>query len=902
MSASVIPPDQSSAQGKQAKEDSRLPQFIADQRILRLNLTAVQRENTREYLTTSNLPDPDQSLADPEDQHRQQYNRYWQRVPNRLQYLTTAGPVTGTRTGQRLCVTTLAGIGKSKLLNQLAVVRAHLAHAQLVLSGVELEFARLPQNVDEYLQKPHGEKSETPFLVENVRRRLQRDNAGLARLPSDFELQRWLIAQARNGRLTLVIDGLDEIPVVEGKDRARELAEFLKRFPRVHCVVAGRPYAIYNDYWAILFARSSESPASDWEFCQTEIFTEAQRERFLGATRLRQLRQYRGRMELSGRTLEVLRTLTETKLDSIRSIADVYWHSIEESVKRDARENGVDVVQQKLSAYQVLAILSAFAILTVQGWNIPESCNAAEELNLEPLPPATDENTAKDLRRSVPLTEAFLEHLDQLIARALKLKTNAGPDTTRARELFHQLKEFSPHYLGFSYVALQGNEGRWRDPTCRDFFAALWLTRYSNKDEIAWMTQRPTWIRTDWKGKFIRGPHSELYEVWQMLCGMPHVADRDSDETSSRWSAVIGSLFQPRQTPQLRPTELMVRAWPTLLNRAGFLRKTNWNDADLQTATERAQQASEVFHTKNKWSSNREQRPCREILLKEFLVQYPRLRDGHAAAGNTTAATQPTPAPTSWRKIFPKFLRRYFRFQAPDTNLGNTTAAMICHEDLESQFRDCQSFAGKTFYAGDGKSWNSGPVTQRTLDAAFKLCAVPVTKRLYALFDPHHAGEFGGYDTVSPNPRCPAIYLSYWDSVMFSIWSHSRLPTEWEWEYAARGGKDQPGNAQPIWWWGNDESQLVKYAWVGQDFPGTTHPVGELEANPEPYKLYDMLGNVWEWTSSLFRPGDPSSVSRVVRGGSFHNDAILARCSYRLVLDPSLSLDYTGCRVARADF
>jgi formylglycine-generating enzyme required for sulfatase activity len=872
MSAAVIPLHQSPAQGQQEEEGTKLPQFIADQRILRLNLTEAQRANTREYLTTANLPDPDQSLADPEDQDRLRYNRYWQRVRNRLQYLTTAGPVRQTATGQRLCVTTLAGIGKSKLLNQLAVVRAHLAHAQLVLSGEELEFARLPEHVDEYLSRPFGEKSVAPFLVEHVRRRLQRDNAGLARLPSDFELQRWLIAQARNGRLTLVIDGLDEIPVVEGKDRARELAEFLKRFPRVHCVVAGRPYAIYNDYWAILFARSSESPASDWEFCQTEIFTEAQRERFLGATRLRQLRQYRGRMELSGRTLEVLRTLTEKKLDAIRSIADVYWYSIEKSVYMDSRKSADKPPQTELTGDQALAILSAFAILTVQGWSAPESCNAAEELNLEPLPQAAEDSTAKDLRRSVPLTDAFLDHLDQLIARALKLKTSAGPDTTRARQLYDELIRLSPAYVEFSYVTLQGNQGRWRDATCRDFFAALWLLRYSNKEERVWMTQRPTWIRTDWQGKFIRGLHSELYEVWQMLCGMPPEAYTDFDEKGELWSAVIGSLFLPRQTSEPRPTELMVRAWPTLLSRAGFLQKTNWDDADLQTATVTVQKAVKTSHQSRTWPEFSGSESCQRI-LRTFLLQYLYLRDGSATVGNAETAT-------------------------------------ICHEDLESQFRNCESFAGKTFYAGDGKSYGSGPATLMTLDAAFTLCAVPVTRRLYALFDTHHAGQFRtknknkneDYDRYSPDPRCPAIYLSYWDSVMFSIWSHSRLPTEWEWEYAARAGKDQPGKAQPIWWWGNDESQLVKYAWIRRNSEGTTHPVGDLEANPDPYKLYDMLGNVLEWTSSLFRPGDPSSVSRVVRGGSFRSDAVLARCSRRSGSVPSVSDHDTGCRVARADF
>jgi hypothetical protein len=383
-----------------------------------------------------------------------------------------------------------------------------------------------------------------------------------------------------------------------------------------------------------------------------------------------------------------------------------------------------------------------------------------------------------------------------------------------------------------------------------------------------------------------------MRQVWQFLCGMPRGAHPDLN----LWIKIIQPLFETRKThpnpnpnpnPTPRPTELMVLAWPQLLKWAGFLTKDDWTDADLQLATYHAQKDAEKASPQNAKDNSPDLELSCGTLVRQFLGEYPTLRSGRAPA-----AQQP-PAPTIWRKIFPEFLRRYFR---------KTVAARICHEDLESQFRNCNSFAGKTFYAGDGKSNFSGPVTQMTLDAAFKLCAVPVTRRLYALFDANHAGQFGDYDTVSPSPRCPAIYLSYWDSVMFSIWSHSRLPTEWEWEYAARGGKDQPGDAQPIWWWGNDRSQLVKYAWVDKNSRGETHPVGELEANPDPYKLYDMLGNVWEWTSSLFSPGDPSSVSLVVRGGSFLCDAILARCSARVVSDPSGSGVSTGCRVARANF
>jgi formylglycine-generating enzyme required for sulfatase activity len=856
MSASDITSPQTATT---AEQPSR--QFIADQRILRLNLTAAQRENTLEYLKTENLADPDQSLTDEDDQRRQRYAGFWQPVQNRLQYLTDAGPVVRGVTGQRLCVTTLAGIGKSKLVQQLAVVRAHLARAQVVLSGEELEFQNLPNNVDQYLSQGSDSNSQVCFLVQQVRRRLFLPHAGLSRLPTDAELQRWLMSQARSGHLTLVIDGLDEVPVVEGRPKARALAEFLQRFPRVHCVVAGRPYAIYNDYWATLFARVSGSPASDWEFCQTEVFTEVQRERYLGAARLQQLRQYRGRMELNGRTLEVLRILPDAILSSIRSIADVYWHSIEKSIRLDSRESAEQRPQTELTGDQSMAILSAIAILTVQGWRVQEDCSAVNELGLEPLPESADDSTTKDLRRSVALTNAFLDQLDQLVARALKLSANGAPDTSRARKLYHEFLRLSSAYVEFSYVNLQGETGRWRDVTCRDFFAALWLVRYSEKPEREWITQRPTSIRRRWSGSFISGRHSELLEVWQFLCGMPSVSWKNFDQNSQRWSTVIGSLFLPGQNSEPRPTELMALAWPALLRQAGFLQRSNWDDADLQAATVTIQQAVATSHQKNTWPLLPGNKTCQNI-LRTFLLEYLRYRDARGP-------------------------------------VGNAETAAICEEDLESQFRDCQSFPGRTFYAGDRKNFRSGPATEMSLAAGFQLCSVPVTRRLYALFDPRHAGQHSDYDQFSPEPRCPAIYLSYWDSVMFSVWAHGRLPTEWEWEYASRGGQDRAGNDKPIYWWGNDQSQLVEYAWVRDNSGDRTHPVGQKTANG--FELRDMLGNVWEWTSSRYNVTDSTIVSRVVRGGSFLHDAVLARCSRRVGSDPSDSNHDTGCRVARAE-
>ena len=186
---------------------------------------------------------------------------------------------------------------------------------------------------------------------------------------------------------------------------------------------------------------------------------------------------------------------------------------------------------------------------------------------------------------------------------------------------------------------------------------------------------------------------------------------------------------------------------------------------------------------------------------------------------------------------------------------------------------------------------------KKKLTRSFSLCAIPVTRRLYALFDVYHEQDFEDYKNFSPLPRCPAIYVSYWDALMVSIWLHGGLLDEWEWEYACRGGASDSGDKQPMWWWGNDETRLEEHAWIYWNSEGRTQVVGRRTANA--YGLYDMLGNVIEWTSSLW---SEKGNSRVVRGGSFRGGSDGAKCSSRDYGNPSGSIRGTGCRVARADF
>ena len=157
----------------------------------------------------------------------------------------------------------------------------------------------------------------------------------------------------------------------------------------------------------------------------------------------------------------------------------------------------------------------------------------------------------------------------------------------------------------------------------------------------------------------------------------------------------------------------------------------------------------------------------------------------------------------------------------------------------------------------------------------------------------------GPGSTVTDRADHPVTHVSHRDALAHAAWVGARLPTETEWEYAARGGLDQ----QPFPWGGvREPGGVPRMKTFTGTFPdGPTRPVGTEPATafpPNAFGLHCMTGNVWEWTASSFGPRDGRPV---LRGGSYlcHDSYCRRyRTSARTSSTADSSLGHTGFRLA----
>ena len=145
----------------------------------------------------------------------------------------------------------------------------------------------------------------------------------------------------------------------------------------------------------------------------------------------------------------------------------------------------------------------------------------------------------------------------------------------------------------------------------------------------------------------------------------------------------------------------------------------------------------------------------------------------------------------------------------------------------------------------------------------------------------------------------PVVNISWPDALAFCHWANVQLPSEAEWEWAARGSDTR------LWPWGNEPPTPMRCNF-GLMIANTT-PVAFFPGGATPHGVQDMAGNVWEWTRSLWLPypyqaddrreNEAAIGLRVVRGGSFDSEARQVRCAHRSAINPAYGYDDVGMRV-----
>ncbi len=253
---------------------------------------------------------------------------------------------------------------------------------------------------------------------------------------------------------------------------------------------------------------------------------------------------------------------------------------------------------------------------------------------------------------------------------------------------------------------------------------------------------------------------------------------------------------------------------------------------------------------------------------------------------------------------------------------NNDTTGNGAEEDLAKQKLVSESpmvmIPAGTFDMGDSKNdpigWlkKSRPIHTVSVDS-FYMDQTEVTVGQFRRFVVETNYDFTRWEEVrqyAHNDDYPMIYITWYDAVAYAEWAKKRLPTEAEWEYAARGGlvgKRYPWGDQITADHANDKGT------EGQDQWRKCSPVGQFSANG--YGLYDVAGNVWEWCSDWYGvdyyanskkqslihnpTGSSTGLYRILRGGSwlYNKDALVL--AYRNLEFPHTANAQVGFRCAR---
>ncbi len=742
----------------------------------------------------------------------------------------------------RLCVTIDAGVGKTTALRQAEWVRQTGVHSDCL--AVRVDFAELPGSVDMILGSSdrHAEDPvNTPLLIRMLKR-----SERLGDWPGG-QLRGLIERLVRRGRFSLLVDSLDQSATLsDARASCRALCDFLARYPEVRCVVSGRPYAIRR-YWDELFDVHSGQAA--WQFVKVDVFTKVEAERYVGAERLACLQRLGADVISIPRSLEMIQDIPTDSLAGLRTKSDVYYRSVKGLLQRGLRHQAREVGLSEAASWKLFSLLAFEMLRAGFRANLAGIGTGRRDAFLDQVWARQEA-----VLRSRPLLIGSPSELDDNLGRLLAVNEHLVDPVLAGRE--------HPEVVHFY----------WRNQALMDMFAALWITRYAqNQEDYDWFGQQlgaeasrelcqlavEMPLERVALGEPKRDSNLNYVKALSVVYGIKCASverltvtaadeeqrvDMDRGSSNTSRSGDEGSRSVPGGVG--RWSEWIYRSWPNVLQLGRFLDGSDWDDEALRAGT---------------------------LIAQRFAWE-----GAGGAGGEEQAIAVNEDSVFVARQLVLRFLGEYPSI----LRVGSASSGFLVARELEDGFRRIppDETCSREFLV----HWRDG--AKVVLDP-FLMNGSPVTNAQYELFDGSHREK---HDQYSGEDKCPVLEVTWYDAFCCSLWSHSRLPTEAEWEYACLAG------SSGTYCFGDEESELGKYAWYSDNSGNKTHPVCEKLANF--WGLYDVHGNVWEWCDSWYDEGS----YRVNRGGSWIIGASYCRASYRSRDEPGRRDGNLGFRLLRS--
>jgi formylglycine-generating enzyme required for sulfatase activity len=185
-----------------------------------------------------------------------------------------------------------------------------------------------------------------------------------------------------------------------------------------------------------------------------------------------------------------------------------------------------------------------------------------------------------------------------------------------------------------------------------------------------------------------------------------------------------------------------------------------------------------------------------------------------------------------------------------------------------------------------------GPDREVRVLPAFYVDKFPVTNRQYEAFCRATGYRWPKYyeNPKFSGPEQPVVGVSAVDALKYCRWAGKTLPTEEQWEKAARGTDGRP------YPWGEKPPENGMACFGRDPVEGGTDPVGAHPQNVSPFGAQELAGNVWEWTSTTVDMGEGVEAFQVVKGGCYNDPAELLRADARLDAGPKDKFETIGFR------